>query len=518
MVYLLANMSLMSLPFYVLVGVTVLLYYLLPHRFQWIVLTLASVMFYATYGIEQFMFIILGTVIAYFAARWIQAIYDDPKERSKAEQKAEARLFLLVVAGGLVFLLVYAKTGTWMLQSLAGLLSRSTEGLEVAAVLGVSYYTFSLVSYLADVYWQKDRAESNFLRLFLFAIYFPKILQGPIARHKDFAPQLAEEHAFSYRELCFGLQLMLWGYFKKMVIADRLALFVNTVFGNTAGESGAHLLVAAFFGAFQLYCDFSGCMDIIGGFSQILGLRLEANFNHPFFSRSAAEFWRRWHITLGTWFKDYVYMPLAISPRLIGLSKKVRERFGMRAGRAVMTIIPSAIVWILTGIWHSVGRSYIVWGIYWGTLIICSTIFAPELKKLTAALRINTKTGSWKIFQMVRTFTLFLISRIITIPGNLQGTIQTFQGIFTRFHPEHFFDGSLYTLGLDRPNFILAIVCIFILWAVSMLQERGSVRERISGSNIVFRWAIYYAAFFAIVIFGIYGPGYDAASFVYMQY
>ena len=211
-------------------------------------------------------------------------------------------------------------------------------------------------------------------------------------------------------------------------------------------------------------------------------------------------------------------MPLAISPRLIGLSKKIRERLGMRAGRAVMTIIPSAIVWILTGIWHSVGWNYIVWGIYWGMLIICSTIFAPELKKLTETLHINTKAGSWRIFQMARTFTLFVISRIITIPGNLQSSVQTFQGIFTRFHPENLFDGSLYTLGLDRPNFILAVICIFILWAVSMLQERGSVRERIANSNIVFRWMIYYAAFFSIVIFGIYGPGYDAASFVYMQY
>lgn len=512
-------MSFVSIPFYVFAAVTALLYYVFPRRFQWLVLTLASVMFYATYGIKQILFIFAGTLIAYFAARWMQDIYDAPEGGPKAERKAECRGILLWMAAALVLLLVYAKAGNRVLQGIIKLLfQREAASLPVIAVLGISYYTFSLISYLADVYWQKDRAETNFLRLFLFAIYFPKILQGPIARHKDLAPQLREEHAFSYRELCFGLQLMLWGYFKKMVIADRLALFVNTVFGNTAGQSGAHLLVAAVFGAFQLYCDFSGCMDIIGGFSQILGLRLEANFNHPFFSRSAAEFWRRWHITLGTWFKDYVYMPLAISPRLIGTSKKVRERFGMRAGRAVMTIVPSAVVWTLTGIWHSVGWSYIVWGIYWGALIICSTIFAPELKKLTEVLHINTKAGSWRIFQMVRTFVLFVISRIITIPGDLHRSAQVFQGIFTRFHPEHFFDGSLYTLGLDRPNFILAVVCIFILWAVAMLQERGSVRERIAGGNIVFRWAIYYAAFFAIVIFGIYGPGYDAASFVYMQY
>ncbi len=512
-------MNLASAFFVLFSAAIIFLYYSFPRRFQWLILTLASVMFYATYGIEHFLFVILGTVIAYFAARWIQSIYDASEGGAPAERKTEARSILLWMSAALALLLIYAKVGAFLIQGIANLFfGGRTANAPIISVLGISYYTFSLLSYLADVYWKKDRAETNFLRLLLFAIYFPKILQGPIARHKDLAPQLAQEHSFHYQELCFGLQLMLWGYFKKMVIADRLALFVNTVFGNVTGESGAHLLIASIFGAFQLYCDFSGCMDIIGGFSQILGLRLETNFNHPFFSRSAAEFWRRWHITLGTWFKDYIYMPLAISPKLIGFSKKVRERFGIRAGRAVMTVIPSAVVWILTGIWHSVGWSYIAWGIYWGILIISSTVFAPELKKLTEALHINTKAGSWKVFQMVRTFSLFVISRILTIPGDLNRSVQVFQGILTRFHPEHFFDGSLYTLGLDRPNFILAIVCIFILWAVSMLQERGPVRERIARSNIVFRWMIYYTAFFAIVIFGIYGPGYDAASFVYMQY
>ena len=311
---------------------------------------------------------------------------------------------------------------------------------------------------------------------------------------------------------------MVWGYFKKMVVADRLAIFVNTVFGNAENASGSHLLAASCFGAVQLYCDFSGCMDIAGGFSQMLGLKLEPNFDHPFFSRSAAEFWRRWHITLGTWFKDYVYMPLVISPRLIKLSKGVRDRFGPRAGKAVMTVLPLLAVWLLTGLWHNAGWSYVAWGLYWGGVIICSTVFAPELKRLTAALRINTETGSWRIFQMVRTFLLFVVSRIITIPGDLRVSWQVFRSIALNFHVENLVDGSLYTLGLDRPNFILAVVCMFVLWSAGMLQERGCVRERLAGSNIVFRWSAYYLLFFAIIIFGVYGPGYEASSFAYMKF
>ena len=250
----------------------------------------------------------------------------------------------------------------------------------------------------------------------------------------------------------------------------------------------------------------------------MLGLKLEPNFDHPFFSKSAAEFWRRWHITLGTWFKDYVYMPLVISPRLIRLSKRFRDRFGPRAGKAVMTVVPLSVVWLLTGLWHNAGWSYVVWGLYWGGMIICSTVFAPELKRLTAVLRINTETGSWKIFQMVRTFLLFVVGRIITIPGDLAKSWQIIQNIILRFHPEDLVDGSLYTLGLDRPNFLLGVVCMFVLWSASMLQKRGSVRERLAESNIVFRWAAYYILFFSVVIFGIYGPGYDASSFVYMQF
>lgn len=383
------------------------------------VLLMSSVIFYATYGFAQFVPMLLAAIAAYIAAKWIQEVYDAEEGGTAAERKTKCKGNLLFAVAVLVILLLYAKLGNWVLQGLAGVLSLDSNLMQMVVALGVSYYTFSLISYVADVYWRKDRAESNFLRLLLFVLYFPKVLQGPISRHKDLAPQLAQPHRFDYREFCFGLQLMVWGYFKKMVIADRLAIFVNTVFGDVEHASGAHLLVAACFGAVQLYCDFSGCIDIVGGFSQILGLKLEPNFDHPFFSRSAAEYWRRWHITLGTWFKDYIYMPLMISPKLISISKKLRQRLGHRAGKAFMTIVPLMAVWLLTGLWHGTGWNYVTWGLYWGGIIICSTVFAPELKKLTKALHINTETGSWKIFQMVRTFLLFVVSRIITIPGDL---------------------------------------------------------------------------------------------------
>ncbi len=512
-------MSLVELRFFIFAALVVLLYYILPKKVQWLVLLTASVAFYLTYGWEMLPFLLASAVIAYFAGRKIEQ-FQVAFRKDTAAAKKRCKPVLLTAVALLAALLVYAKVGTAVMAAITELLhAQQLSAFPVIVALGVSYYTFSLISYLADIYRRQDKAEHDFLRLLLFTIYFPKVLQGPISRHKNLAPQLLEQHRFDYKEFCFGLQLMVWGYFKKMVIADRLAIFVNTVFGNIAGETGAHLLVALVFSAVQIYCDFSGCMDIVGGFSQILGLKLEENFDRPFFSKSAAEFWRRWHITLGTWFKDYIYMPIVISPRVIGLSKKVRDKFGVRPGKAVMTVVPLTAVWLLTGLWHGTGWTYIIWGLYWGALIICSTVFEPEIKKITKALHINTETGSWKVFQMVRTFLLFVFARMLTVPGSAYNILRVGKRLLLRFHPEGFFDGSLYALGLDRPNFLLALVCIGVLWGVSCMQEKGiCVRERIAGSNIVFRWAIYYIGFFAILIFGVYGPGYDAASFIYMKF
>lgn len=544
--------------FYLFAALTVLLYYILPRRGQWIVLLAASLVFYATHGIELFPFFLSATFAAWTAARKMAAIYSEADVKSGGDRSLHAqakRRCKRVLIPAIVFILaalVFVKTQRWMsgipflawiprlfsaIYHALGTLFASVPGLRLfvrdaapadpagttAAVtvlvpLGVSYYTFSLISYLADVYWKKDTPEKNFFRLLGFTLYFPKILQGPISRHKDLAPQLFEGHAFDYTKFCFGLQRMVWGYFKKLVIADRLVIFANAVFGNIAGETGVHLLVAAVFRVLQLYCDFSGCMDIACGFSECLGLTLAENFNTPFFSKSAAEFWRRWHMTLGAWFKDYVYMPLAVSPTLLAVSRKLRDRFGLHAGRTFMTVVPLLAGWLLTGLWHGTGWNYIVWGLYWGTLIICSTVFAREYKRLAEILHINTEAGSWQIFRMVRTFCLFLISIILVTPDSLTDSGLIFRRIFTAFGFEGFFDGSLYTLGLDRPNFLFAVVSIFVLWSVSMLQQKGSVRERIAGSNFVFRWAIYLAMILCVIIFGVYGPGYNAASFVYMQF
>lgn len=494
-------MSFTSLAFLPFAALLLLFYYALPRRFQWLVLLTASLIFYISWGLASLPFLLLSTLSAFAAARRMAALQQTESDRAGAKKLCRPWLW----AGIALELLLWAGA---RLLSRGGLLS----------VLGASYYTFSLIAYLADVYWRKEKAEDSFPRLLLFSLYFPKLLQGPISRRRDLAGQLKEEHPFDYIGFCHGLQLLLWGYFKKLVIADRLLIAVENIFTFPNTFPGSVMLLGGILAAFQLYCDFSGCMDMARGLSQCLGLTLEKNFDHPFFSRTAAEFWRRWHITLGTWFKDYVYMPLAVSPRLIAVSKRLRERFGQRWGKAFMTAVPGMAVWLLTGLWHGTGWNYVVWGLYWGLIITCSTVFAPELKAFSKRLGIRTESDVWQLFRQLRTFFLYVFARIITVPGDLRLSWEAFRRIFTRFGPYALTDGTLLTLGLKGSELILLGFSLLLLWCVSMLQRSGSVRGKIDEAPLPLRWAVYLGAIFAVLIFGRYGPGFDAAAFVYMNY
>lgn len=516
------SMNFTSFLFVIFVASTAMIYFFV-HKYQWIVLLMASIGFYLSWGWEKLPFILGAAWITWVAGSVMNNRYIDldktvsnsnsPDEIKKLKAKSRNRIVLIISIVILIVMLLYVKVGKLVADALSGEIS-------IVVPLGISYYTFSLIGYLADCYWRKEKAETNYFKLLLFTSYFPKVVQGPIAKHRDLAPQLLEPHKYDYKNLCYGAQLMLWGYFKKLVIADRLAIFVNTVYGDYVHKSGSMLLVATIFGAFQLYCDFSGCMDIACGFSEIIGIKLERNFNHPFFSESAAEFWRRWHISLGVWFKDYVYMPISVAPWMMKLMGKVRKRFGMSAAKNVSTIMALSVVWLLTGLWHGTGLNYVMWGVYWGLLIILSMMLAPAFAKLCDKLHIDTDSKEWHLFRKLRTFTLFVISRFMTIPGDLGVTFTVWRKIFSiKFYPWELVDGTIFNMGLNRPNFIAAIIFLFVLYLVSRYEENGSSgRDWIADRQIVARWAIYYGLLFTILVFGIYGPGYDASSFVYMKF
>lgn len=534
-------MSITSLSFILFLFICVVLFYLCPVRFRWVVLLVASVVFYAICGAQYLPFICFTTVTVWWAGRRMGKLYEqeaevlknlkDRKKKKdvKALYKKECRRTLVLVMVLNIALLCAVKFLKYFVPNInqllqwSGLLDRLLQGEEFTAAmiivpLGVSYYTFSTVGYLLDVYWKRYAYEPNLARFALFAIYFPHIVQGPISRYNTLGQELKKELRWDTSRVCKGAELMAWGFFKKLVIADWLNVFVEAVY---AGENTAGLVyfVAILFDAVQIYTDFTGYMDIVSGASEIFGVRLEQNFNHPFFSKNVPEFWRRWHMTMGGWFRDYVYKPITVSGWMKGLSKVTRGRLPDALRRYIITAIPILITWFLTGLWHGTGNTYVAWGIYYGVLITLSTICTPGLQSLGRKLRINMEAPSFDVYRMVRMFFLFCGGRLLTRPGSLEMSRQVLYAIFHSFQPWTLWDGTLTTYGLTVPQLILELAAIALLWWVSYHEEhKGPVRDALEQQNLVFRWALLYGLLFAIIIFGCYGPGYDAASFIYAAY
>ena len=522
-----------SFNFLVFLVLLSVIYFLVPVKARGYILLIGSVIFYCIAGVKFLPFILVAMVISYWTALKISNLYvqmkaemagPDGKKRSKELKetyKAKARKYMIFALVVLLGILAYTKFTRMLLGALAGLFqAESLSAVSIIVPLGISYYTFSTVDYVLDVYWQRYEAEKNFFHYALYVIYFPHILQGPIARYDRLGVQLFRDHYFDYKRVCFGIQLMLWGYFQKLVIADRLSIFVTNVYSGYKDLNGPVLLVATLFYAVQIYTDFAGCVNIAMGMSQIFDIELEENFRQPYFSTSVAEFWRRWHMTLGAWFKDYLCMPVAVSGWVKELSKKVRKKWGRTAGKNTVTIASLIAVWIATGVWHGTGLNYVIWGCWQGGIIAISTLLEPSYEKWKTALKIDDKSGQWKVFCIVRTFILTgIIPRVIVRASSIGAAARILKRIVTQPYLWQYVDGTLFEFGLDPVNFIFAIVLIVLLFHVSVMKENGiHIRESIAELNIVVRWCIYLLAFFSVLIFGIYGLGYNASSFAYMGF
>lgn len=527
-------MSFVSLSFLTFYSLTLLLYYTLCRTWQSLLLLGASILFYCFGGPKYIIYILIVMLSTYFSACFISNIYSSqdnfknlatpqltwPKESCPKRAHIILKINFLIILGLFIFL----KYFNFLAQTaftIGGLfhLGKDPLFLNLILPLGLSYYTFTNIGYILDVYWKRIPAEKSILNFFLFTIYFPHIVQGPISRYSQLAPQFASPKKFNYDQVTSGLQLILWGYFKKMVIADRINILVSEVIGNYNDYYGVVFIVAIALYSIQIYADFSGCMDIVGGISETFGISLAKNFDHPYFSRTIPEFWRRWHITLGAWFKDYVYYPISISSFVKKTSKKVRKKWGAKVGRKFTACVPTLSIWILTGIWHGAAWNFVLWGLFHALLMTTGIICEEFNHKLTKTLKIQTDTFSWRLFQITRTFILCCIGRIFFIaPNGVQSAFDIIGRIFSRPSLWQLFDGTLLSLGLDGPNFVLMLITIGILWSVSELQEKMELRKEFAKQNIIFRWTILYMAIFSILIFGIYGAGYDASAFIYNQF
>ena len=508
-------MSIVTLRFFIFTGIVLAEYWLCPKRFRWVVL-LAGSGYFLLAG-TQFNWAVCAVFAAETLLAWLAALM---VRRLEGE-----RLKTLVTAGAVISLaaaLILYKDLSFFVNNInrVGALAGFSFGLTLpqwAAPFGISYYSLILIGYLLDVRWGTvEEPEKNPLKVLLFAGYFPQMTSGPITRWNGMAEALSGGARWDLKRFQFGLQRFLWGLFKKLVLADRLAVAVAALYG---GETYTGVLVVLAAGLYiaQLYADFSGCMDIVIGVSQLFGVPLAENFRQPFAATNLSELWRRWHMTLGVWVRDYLMYPALKSGWMKAIRGFCKRRWGKKASREIPTYIGMFLTWFCVGFWHGGSWKYIFGsGLFFFAMIAGGMLLEPVFKRLIAALKINTEAWSWKFFQQVRSFCLFSAAVSFDRRESFGAGLRAWRTVFTDWNPWTLFDGTLMNLGLDGKDMTICALGLLAVLAVSMLRERyGSVRELLARQNLAFRWLIYLALFLAVLVLGCYGPGYNAADFIY---
>lgn len=519
-------MSIITFSFFVFIAITMLLYYITPARFRWVVLLAASVFFFIEgCSVKRFILILCMSLLAWLSGLIIGKINskldgsldETPNKRLiKWKKRTTAlaiimELLILIAIKDNSFFINNANKGFHFFGSSINLTLPSW-----AAPLGISYITLILISYILDVSWGTSNPQRNPAKFLLFSTYFPQVTSGPFVRYHEMENQLFVGHKFNYQNFCFGLQRIIWGLFKKLIIAQRLSILVGTIYDDYIKYNGFYIFIAVIGYTLQVYADFSGCMDIIIGASELFGITMPENFKTPFFSTNLSEVWRRWHMTLGFWVKDYVLYPVLKSEMLHKIGIFCKKKFGKQAGKRIPTYIGMFVTWFTVGFWHGGSWKFIFGsGLFFFIMIVGGQLLEPVFKIIIRILKINTECFSWTLFQRIRTFFLFAASVSFGRALSLATGVKMWRAAL-HWNPWILVDQqSLYSLGLDRQNFWVMIYGLLIFLIISMLQQKGSIREMLTKQNLVFRWIILLVTIFSVLIFGCYGPGFNAADFIY---
>lgn len=503
-----------------------LVYAIVPQRFRGVVLLLASYAFLIQLSRKLSFFIVYTTISVFLIGLWLSAAQKRSEARIKAgadrktEKRANTRrrraiLWLGILSqGGVLFFLKFYDCVASHLN-----LWTASEVLPVKNLilpLGISFYTLEAISYLVDVYYRKIEAERNIGRMALFLSFFPIIMEGPICRYGELARPLWEGKQLTYRNLTFGAQRLLWGLFKKWIIADRLSPLVSTLFNHPDGYQGGVMALAGILYTLQLYADFSGCIDMTIGTGEMFGLTLPENFRQPFFAKNPSEFWRRWHITLGAWFKDYIFYPLSLTSGIKKLGKSARKKLGKHYGQIAQTLIPLFAVWLCNGVWHGTGWTYLFYGMYYFVLIVAGELIEPVVASGTEKLGIDRSRWPWRILQTVKMLAIIFTGELFFRATSMPAGWQMFRSIFTGFGKGGVADGALLTLGITFQDYLVAGIALAVVLVIGILHERGvHIRECVAAWPIVPRWCFYFAALFVVLIFGVYGAGHTPADLIY---
>ncbi len=463
-------------------------------------LLLGSYYFYMAWNARYALLLLFSTAVTYLCALFMHAVNQSGKS-TRAKRLGKNLLLSLCLFLNLSILFffkyygLFAETASLLAQRMG--MDFSTPRLSLLLPVGISFYTFQAIGYTVDVYRGDTRCERNFFRYALFVSFFPQLVAGPIERSKTLLADLKNLERPSFEKIRHGFLVMIWGFFLKMVIADRIAIFVDTVYGAPDRFPGAYLTAATILFAFQIYCDFAGYSTIAVGAAEMLGIRLMQNFDGPYLSTSVKEFWHRWHISLSTWFRDYLYIPL-------GGSRK-------GTGRKYLNLL---IVFALSGLWHGAQWSFVIWGILNGLYQIGEDILSRMKQK-----RDSTPSLAGRILRTAATFVLIDFAWIFFRAGTVKNAGVILKSIVTVRNPWILFDGSLYQCGLSEKEFFVLSVCLLILAAADLLARRGiRIGTVIEQQPFWFRWSVYISGILAVVVFGVWGTGYDAANFIYFQF
>ncbi|MBQ9166038.1 MAG: MBOAT family protein [Oscillospiraceae bacterium] len=470
------------------------MYYLLPSKCRSGVLLLTSYLFYGLYNLAVVPFLALFTCAVYGTGLLV--------ERRKTK---------MIVGFGIVLLLLpllickYLDFGLDMLIHAFRFLKDSVFDRQFNLIqpLGISYFTFKSVGYLVDVYRGTCKAERNLIDLAAFVSFFPEILIGPIDRANNLLRQIKTVHPTpAWENIKMGFLMLLGGYFEKMVVADRLGILVNTVYSDLYAYEGFVVLAAAVCYSLQIYFDFAGCTYMALGTGRMLGLSLPENFRQPYLAVSVEDFWRRWHLSLTSWLRSYVYIPL-------GGNRKgtLRKYFNVM------------VVFLTSGLWHGAGASFIIWGGLNGIFQIAGTMLRPIKSKIYTFLRMPEDSSLCIWWKRLWTFGWMTIAWVFFRSSGLSQALLVFKKIFSRWNPWVLADGTMYKLGLSQRNVYLLIGCLLIMLAVDLLHERKiSLTTWVDVQPYLAKCLIVYVLIFAILIFGIYGSAYNASDFIYLQF
>lgn len=524
-----------TLYFLIFLPIVILIYNITPKKHRPKILLLASYIFFFSISGKLIIFLIFSSLSIHHFGLWLESIKsekdeilknvqkEDKKEIKITYKKKEKRIIILAILIHLG-LLVFLKYTKFFGININNLLAQLKVNYQIPLPkllipIGISFYTLEAISYIIDVAREKIKPEKNLMSLALYLSFFPKTVEGPISRYEDLKESLNAGEKTTYKSLCFGAQRILYGLIKKVVVADRLNILVKSIFSMSEFSNGGIVALGTIAYTIQLYMDFSGTMDVVIGSAEIFNIRLKENFRQPFFSKSISEFWSRWHITLGTWFKDYIFYPVSLSKPMKKLTTILMRHLGNHFGPLIAGSVALFLVWLANGLWHGAAWTFVFFGMYHFFFIIIANITEPLVNKFYCVTHINRENVIVKTIRIIKTTIIVLIGELFFRADRFKTALAMFNALITKFDFRVIMSKDIFNFGIDKLDFIIVIITLVFVFVISILKEKNiNIRKTLSTWQKPLRWLIFYILIFYLIIFGAYGMNYTPVDPMYANF